>query len=207
MAERGIEGVAINEITEAADLGFGTFYNYFDSKEAIHEALVDEVFEGFGAALDQIAEQVDDPAEVVAASVRYTLRRASEEPLWGRFLVRVGFWSPVLDRGLAPRMLRDLQTGVAAGRFQAHDFPMTIVAVRGVVLSAVDVSSASPKQGTGDRDFAEIVGAERTSIPERTAAVLLRLLGLDPQEAEEVVSRPLPTIVLPPTPLELPSST
>ena len=207
MAERGLEAVAINEITEAADLGFGTFYNYFASKEAIHEALVDELFESFGAALDQIAEQVDDPAEVIAASVRYTLRRAAEEPLWGRFLLRIGFWSPVLDRGLAPRLLRDLQTGVASGRFQAHDFPMTVVAVRGVVLSAVDVSTASPKQGTGDRDFAEIVGAERKSIPERTAAVLLRLLGLDPQEAEEVVSRALPTITLPPNPLEPPSST
>jgi AcrR family transcriptional regulator len=207
MAERGLEAVAINEITEAADLGFGTFYNYFDSKEAIHETLVDELFESFGAALDQIAEQVDDPAEVIAASVRYTLRRAAEEPLWGRFLLRIGFWSPVLDRGLAPRLLRDLQTGVASGRFQAHDFPMTIVAVRGVVLSAVDASTASPKQSTGDRNFAEIVGAERKSIPERTAAVLLRLLGLDPQEAEEVVSRALPTITLPPNTLEPPSST
>ncbi len=207
MAGRGMEGVAIAEITEAADLGFGTFYNYFESKEAIYEALVDEVFESFGAALDQIAAQVDDPAEVLAASVRYTLRRASEEPLWGRFLVRVGFWSPVLDRGLAPRLLRDLKTGVAAGRFQAHDFPMTVVAVRGVVLSAVDASTAPRNRDTGDRDFAEIVGAETKSIPERTAAVLLRLLGLDPEEADKIVSRPLPTVALPPNPLEPPSVT
>jgi AcrR family transcriptional regulator len=205
MSERGLEAVAINEITEAADLGFGTFYNYFDSKEAIHEALVDELFESFGAALDQIAEQVDDPAEVIAASVRYTLRRASDEPLWGRFLVRVGFWSPVLDRGLAPRVIRDLHTGVASGRFQADDFPMTVIAVRGVVLSAVDASTASPQKGTRDQGFAELVGAESKSIPERTAAVLLRLLGLEPQEAEEVVSRPLPTIELPPNPLEPPA--
>ena len=205
MSERGLEAVAINEITEAADLGFGTFYNYFDSKEAIHEALVDELFESFGAALDQIAEQVDDPAEVIAASVRYTLRRASDEPLWGRFLVRAGYWFPMLDRGLAPRVIRDLQTGVASGRFQGHDFPMTIIAVRGVVLSAVDASTGLPQKGTGHRAFTELVGAERNSIPERTAAVLLRLLGLDPQEAEEVVSRPLPTIDLPPNPLEPPA--
>ena len=33
-AERGMEGVAINEITEAADVGFGSFYNHFESKEA-----------------------------------------------------------------------------------------------------------------------------------------------------------------------------
>lgn len=202
-----MEAVAINEITEAADLGFGTFYNYFDSKEAIHEALVHELFESFGAALDQIAEQVDDPAEVIAASVRYTLRRASEEPLWGRFLVRVAYWSPALDQGLAPRMLRDLRTGVSLGRFQAHDFPMMVVAARGVVLSSVDVSSASPNQDAEDRDLLGVLDADRQSIPERTAAVLLRLLGLDPQEAEEVVCRPLPTIALPTNPLGPPSPT
>ena len=30
MAEKGMEGVAINEITEAADVGFGSFYNHFE---------------------------------------------------------------------------------------------------------------------------------------------------------------------------------
>jgi AcrR family transcriptional regulator len=48
MAEKGLDGVAINEITEAADVGFGSFYNYFESKEAIYQALVDSVFEEFG---------------------------------------------------------------------------------------------------------------------------------------------------------------
>src|SRR5262245_42665756 len=36
IAERGVDGVAINEITEAADVGFGSFYNHFESKDAIH---------------------------------------------------------------------------------------------------------------------------------------------------------------------------
>lgn len=198
MADRGMEGVTINEITEAADVGFGTFYNYFESKEAIHDALVNEVFESFGAALDLIAEQVEDPAEVFAASVRFTLQRAHEEPLWGRFLVRMGFWSRVLDRGLAPRMLRDLQRGVAAGRFRADDLPMTIVAVRGAVLSAVDVHAEPADRQPTDGAFSEILQSERQGIPERCAAVLLRLLGLDPEEAAEVAHRSLPTIALPP---------
>ncbi len=29
MAKRGMDGVAINEITEAADVGVGSFYNHF----------------------------------------------------------------------------------------------------------------------------------------------------------------------------------
>src|SRR6478735_3904550 len=44
MAERGMEAVAINEITETADVGFGSFYNHFESKEAIYAAVIGTVF-------------------------------------------------------------------------------------------------------------------------------------------------------------------
>jgi AcrR family transcriptional regulator len=65
MAEKGMEGVAINEITEAADVGFGSFYNHFESKEAIYAALLDWVFEDFADALDRLVRDLADPAEVI----------------------------------------------------------------------------------------------------------------------------------------------
>src|SRR5205814_5066161 len=64
MAERGMEGVAINEITEAADVGFGSFYNHFDSKEAIYAALLDWVFEDFANAIEAVLGEISDPAEI-----------------------------------------------------------------------------------------------------------------------------------------------
>src|ERR1700758_1961676 len=71
MAEKGMEGVAINEITEAADVGFGSFYNHFESKEAIHAALLGWVFEDFADAMEGVFGEISDPAEVIAVSVRY----------------------------------------------------------------------------------------------------------------------------------------
>ncbi len=76
---------------------------------------------------------------------------------------------------------------------------MTIVAVRGAVLSAVDVHAEPVDREGSDGDFSDILGSDRQRIPERCAAVLLRLLGLDPQEAKEVAYRSLPTIALPPS--------
>jgi Bacterial regulatory proteins, tetR family len=38
MAAKGADAATINDITEAADVGFGSFYNHFDSKEDILEA-------------------------------------------------------------------------------------------------------------------------------------------------------------------------
>ena len=194
MAERGPDGVAINEITEAADVGFGTFYNHFDSKEAIYEALITEVVEGFGATLDEIATRVDDPAEVLAASVRYTVKRAYEDPVWGAFLVRSGFSGRALERGLGPRMLRDLKRGIEAGRFRANDLSVTIVAVRGAVLSAIDAQVELARDRTNGSGFAASLGVDPDTLPSRGAAMLLRLLGLDEQDADTVARRTLPEI-------------
>ncbi len=53
MAERGFAGATIADITEAADLGFGTFYLYFESKEHILNAVLDE---GFGSMLSRLQD-------------------------------------------------------------------------------------------------------------------------------------------------------
>ena len=116
MSERGMEGVAINEITEAADVGFGSFYNHFESKEAIYATLVDSVFEEFADSLDRLTSGLTDAAEIISVSVRHTLMRARCEPVWGRFLIREGFSARAMTQGLGQRLLRDIQRGIAAKR-------------------------------------------------------------------------------------------
>ncbi len=44
-AGKGVEATAIAEITEAGDVGFGSFYNYFDSKEETAEAVLEAAIE------------------------------------------------------------------------------------------------------------------------------------------------------------------
>ena len=79
MAVKGMEGVAINQITEAADVGFGSFYNHFESKEAIYDALLHWVFEEFR----NIRRDIADPAEVISVSVRHTPAQSSTRPRLG----------------------------------------------------------------------------------------------------------------------------
>lgn len=57
MAERGFAGTTIADITEAADLGFGTFYLYFRSKEDVLRAVLDE---GFGSMLKRVRDPRSD---------------------------------------------------------------------------------------------------------------------------------------------------
>jgi AcrR family transcriptional regulator len=139
MAERGMEAVAINEITEAADVGFGSFYNHFDSKEAIYGAVLEWVFEDFADAMERVTGEISDPAEIIAVSTRYTIMRALRERVWGQFLVREGFSPRSIDQGLGRRLLRDIRKGIAAKRLNAADPLMSLVAVGGTTLGAISV--------------------------------------------------------------------
>ncbi len=194
MAQKGMEGVAINEITEAADVGFGSFYNHFESKEAIYMALMDHVFEDFGDALDRLVKHVADPAEVIAISVRHTLLRAQREPVWGQFLIREGFSARVLERGLGQRLLRDIQKGVTARRFLTKDPLVSFISVGGTVLASI---SAELQFGSAQGTQAAVVkalGFSGDGLAERVAAVILCSLGVAAAEAEKISRLPLPVV-------------
>ncbi len=179
MAEKGINATTIQEITDTADVGFGSFYNHFESKQAIVQAIIDETIESYGDALDHIADAVEDPAEVVAASVRYVVMRGCEDPTWGWFLIRAALLTQALRTGLGRRLMRDIRLGVQAGRFRVSDVTYATVAVSGVTLSVL----ASRLHGELDEDAAKTA-----------AAIALKLVGLSARQAEAVASRPLPEI-------------
>ncbi len=182
MAHKGIDATTIQEITDAADVGFGSFYNHFESKEAIVGAIMRETIEPFGAALDGVAGALEDPAEILSASIRLTLRRAMADTVWGRFLFTSGLEVPFSELGLFNRMSRDIRAGVRAGRFDASDLDCTIVVVGGAVFAVMRAW------------FRQALGADA---PERAAAAVLRLLGLSQKEAGKIATRPLPDVALP----------
>jgi len=192
MAKKGMEGVVINEITEAADVGFGSFYNHFESKEAIYGAVVDWVFEDFADALDRLVSDIADPAEVVSVSVRHTLLRAQREPVWGQFLIREGFSARVLERGLGQRLLRDIQRGIASGRFKREDSLMSFVSVGGTVLASISVWLQFHQAHGTRASTIDQLGFNVDDLPQRVAKQLLLTLGLTRSEAEKIACRPLP---------------
>mgnify|MGYP003407298703 FL=1 len=178
MAERGVDAVAIHEITEAADVATGGFYNHFKSKEDIYLALTRRVFEDFADALDVLVAELDDPAEVVAVCIRQTVLRARREPVWGKFLVREGLSPDAANRGLGKRLRRDIALGIERGRFKTADPGMAFVATGGAVLAALAAQLHALKP--------------QADVPQRIAAVALQILGLSASQAERIANKPLP---------------
>ncbi len=193
MAVRGAEGVTISEITEEADVSLGSFYNYFTSKEALHQALQVQVFESFADETQALLAQVEDPAAAVALAIRSVLHRARREPLWGLFLIRESISVQVVERGLGRRLLRDLQGGMALGRFKVKDALMAFTSAGGTVMAAILAQRIAGDDAGAFRSQLQQLGMEGGDIPERTAAAVLTIFGIPSREAEKLARLPMPT--------------
>lgn len=173
--------VPVLEITQAADVGMGSFYNHFTTKEELFAAAVDDVVERHGDMLDEVTAQIDDPAETFASSFRMTGRFFRRRPVESAILL--ANWQAALtsEHGLAPRALRDIKAATAAGRFTVDD-PQRALAVVGGMLMGLGALLA----GDPGRDDAQTTDA--------MAEDLLRLFGMSARDAHKVCTRPLPEI-------------
>jgi AcrR family transcriptional regulator len=169
------------EITEAADVGMGSFYNHFDSKEQLFEAAVADVLDAHGALLDRLTASIDDPAETFATSFRLTGRLFRQRPQESEILLANGPALLSSERGLAPRALRDIKAAVDAGRFHIDDPELALAMAAGVLLGLGTLLRQEP-----DRDDALAADTVTENV--------LRLFGLSADEARAVCQRPLPDL-------------
>ncbi|MER6287497.1 TetR/AcrR family transcriptional regulator [Streptomyces sviceus] len=179
LAETGDTGASIQAIAERADVGFGSFYNHFESKAELFEAAVADALEEFGETFDDSLRDIDDPAELVAAGFRLSARMAESHPELMQVLRRRGLGHLHSDNGLTSRALRDLQVGTTSGRFVAVEPVVALSALGGTLLSLVELRFARP----------DLDGDEAAS---NLAEMILRMLGVPPEDAHEVARRPLP---------------
>ena len=170
--------VPVLEITQAADVGMGSFYNHFDSKEELFQAAVNEVLDELGAILDKLTAEGEDPAMTFARSFRLIGRLFRRRPEMSRVLLNTGLTLISADRGLAPRALRDIAAATRAGRFSVDD-PMLALAVAGGALMGL----GQLLHDQPERDDAEAA--------DRVTRDVLIMFGLPADEAAEICRRPL----------------
>lgn len=177
----GNPNAPILDITQAADVGLGSFYNHFQSKEELFEAAVEEVMEALGSLLERVTAGVDDPAQVFSQSFRIVGRWHRRNPDMSRVFLANGLALAGSDRGLAPRALRDIDAGVRAGRFTVRDPELAFTIIAGASLCLGQLLHDHP-----ERDDAGAV--------DQVAEDLLRVLGLTPKQAQRIAHLPLPDV-------------
>ena len=179
IAEGRGERASIQEITEAADIGFGSFYNHFESKDQLFETASSEVLERWGHMIDRASAGITDPAEVFSISLRLSARLSWSHPDVARFITGAGLDLLDAPGGLAPRALRDIQAGQAAGQFSVADPEVALSAVAGGLIGLLRLHQRHPER------------LEESSVDE-FAEACLRLLGLPAAKARRLAGLPLP---------------
>jgi len=173
--------VPVLELTQAADVGMGSFYNHFDSKEELFDAALTEVLDMHGALLDELTESLEDPAETFARSYRLTGRLFRRRPQESRVLLSSGLALLSSDRGVVPRARRDISAGVDAGRFHVADMSLAVAIVGGALLGLGQLLHDEP-----ERDDAETA--------DKVTEHVLVLLGMPADEARRICQLPLPDL-------------
>jgi len=173
--------VPVLEITQAADVGMGSFYNHFDSKEELFEAAVNEVLDELGAILDKLTAEGEDPAETFARSFRLIGRLFRRRPEMCRVLLNAGLTLISADRGLAPRALRDISVAGRADRFTVDDPELALAVAGGALL------------GLGQLLHDQTERSDSEAADRATRDVLI-MFGLPADEAAEICRRPLPDL-------------
>ncbi|WP_405724339.1 TetR/AcrR family transcriptional regulator [Streptomyces sp. NBC_00028] len=179
----GRTDVAVLEITELADVGVGSFYNHFTTKEDLFRTAVEEAMEWFGGLMDQLTSEIDDPAVAYAQSFRMTGRLHRRYPQLSRVLLKHGMEVVHSDRGLGPRARRDIQRAIEAGRFDVEDLDLALAMTVSAQLALGTLLHAQP-----DRDDA------RSS--DVIVRGLLRHFGMTAEEAARICSLELPDLDL-----------
>ncbi|HWP64483.1 MAG TPA: TetR/AcrR family transcriptional regulator [Candidatus Limnocylindria bacterium] len=127
LAEKGLHQVKIADIAEAADIGVGTVYLHFQTKEALTEAVVEDTVRRLKDTIDRARAGAASVVEQVRLSTQALCRFAEEN----RAVFRVvfgpgGAYHDVVRRAqalFAADIERTLAEGVAEGVFRVATTP------------------------------------------------------------------------------------
>ena len=119
--ERQDNRISIQDITDRAGVGLGTFYNYFESKQFIFEAVLEEIHSNFERELNALREPLSDPATIVSTTLQYSFQQCQDNEEWRTFIVYSGLEGDHILHQNEEQCFLDIQRGASGGRFKVED--------------------------------------------------------------------------------------
>jgi AcrR family transcriptional regulator len=174
--EKGVAALRIGEITDRADVGRGSFYNYFDTKEELLAALAKETVEELADAVMAELPADEDPAILASIADRRFIRLASSDPEFARLLVNLDQGDELFAAATAPYAATVLEVGVLSGRFKLPEPTVFLPMLAGSAFALIRAILAGNAPDDADQAHAEAI---------------LRLLGIPDDEARKISRRPL----------------
>jgi len=176
IADKGFEAASIKEITQAAGLANGTFYNHFTDREALTREAASVVAVEIALEIEDEVKDIADALDKVIISSDKMIERSLSAPTWGKIFI--GAWHHLNDFGqdVAQVMRRDLKLAKRQGSINVSINQLLELQLIALIVLATSL------QLEGGRSKATRLG---------TAESILRLLGITPEEAKSRASKTL----------------
>ncbi len=130
-SKRGLDATTVQEITDRADVGLGTFYNYFASKEEIATRVLDCVIHDVARRNDIATApfRESNPVYVQPTAIRLTLREAVTNPIWQWWIRHPDLLADRMREGFRRYGVRDMgdSQGKGAYNLNQEDFDLVWV--------------------------------------------------------------------------------
>ena len=141
LAEKGLHQTKIADIAAAADVGVGTFYLHFPTKEALFDAVVEDTMRRFKATIDTARLSTDDPIDQMRAANAAFCRFACDN----REVFRIVFghaaaYNEVIRRAqalFAADVEESYRHGVATGAFASMPPALVAQAIIGMATQVL----------------------------------------------------------------------
>jgi AcrR family transcriptional regulator len=182
LLSRSMDALSVDEIAMQADVGKGTFYNYFADKDALARELASHVRARVEDEIRQANEGVEDPAARIARAfccvLRFFLNAPGEATAMMRLFPRATDPAAPMNSGVRS----DVVAGVARGRIVAPSEDVAIACIVGVFMAGANrASDLSPPRA---RTFARELGT-----------ILLHGLGLARAQAARIMQQAVESIL------------
>ncbi|MFC1664861.1 TetR/AcrR family transcriptional regulator [Pseudomonadota bacterium] len=183
MSTKGVDETTINEITELADLGFGTFYNYFSSKDGLAAQVLDCVIDDLGKRNDLATSTIKpkDPDAVQAISIRLTMREMMTNPMWRWWFNRPDLLVSRMHHQFYKYGVRDLKISIESSRYD---------------ISIDDVDAVWSQQMWmlvgGIKEMLDDLNSTMTET--RLIETIMRAMGVPSARARELSKQKLPVL-------------
>lgn len=181
-AERGTSQVNILDLAQEAGVARGTIYSNIESMEDLFEAVAGYLAREMHERIKKSFDSVSDPAQRLANGIRLFIRRAHEDSQWGAFIHKFAMSNTSLREMFTSQATTDLLNGLANGRYQFRQEQLLSI----MTLITSSVLGAIFLVLEGHRTWRE-AGSD-------TAELMLRALGVLPDEARELAIKELPAL-------------
>lgn len=179
MTEKGVEAATMLEIAERADVGAGTVYNYFRSKDDLAVAVLETLMHDLALRIQAITDTFEDPAQVYAFGIRTVLDTATRDVRWAQMLHRSEVIADAMFRVMGPFAIRDLRLASQAGRFEVSNAELVWRLTTHALIGA---------------SLAITSGHVPASASDQIIVRLLCMTGIGANAAVELAGRPRPPL-------------